>query len=170
MSHIGSLKFHFLAGATAPTTLTTPALYLVKFPEGTGGLTPSVTSIENKIPVLGILAVDEAVVVESSYEYTYKLKKFDYKVLAFLLGGATPASDTPPTTIAIGSDLAHSGWGYMEWYRNGNTAGAPSHVHSGFTCQVIPDGEISLDPETFTEISFKIKITATRGTLGAVVP
>ena len=169
MSHIGSLKFHFLPGATAPATLTTASLYTIKFPEGVGGLTPTVSSIDNEVPVNGILAVDESVVTKSSFEYTYKLKKFDYKILAFLLGGATPATDTPPTTIAIGSDMAHSGWGYMEWYRNGDVANTPSKVHSGFTCQIIPDGELSLDPETFTEISFKIKITATRGTLGAPV-
>ncbi len=163
-SYIGGLKFHFKQGDTAPITLTDNALYPVKFPEGTGGLSLSVDTVDNEEPSAGILGITDSVVTKSTMEYTLTLKSFDLNILSFLLGGSTPTTNTPPTSIAVGTDLAHSGWGYMEWYRNGDVSGTPSRKHHGFTCQVIPDGEFSLDPTKFTEVKFKIKITGTRGT------
>lgn len=164
-SQIGSLKFHFLAGATAPSTPGTSTEYVVKFPEGSGGISVNVDTVDNEVPVNGILGVERTVITKAALEYSYTIKQFDLNILSFFLGGATPTTNTPPTTITVGSDFAHSGWGYMEWYDNGDAGGSPLRKHTGFSCQIIPEGDFSLDPSKFTELKFKIKITATRGTL-----
>lgn len=164
-TQIGSLKFHFLAGSTAPTTPATNTEYVVKFPEGTGGITVSTDSLDHEQPTAGVLLIDRSVITKATMEYSYTVSTFDFNVLSFFLGGPTPTTNTPPTTVSVGTDFSHTGYGFMEWYDNGDVSGTPSRKHYGFTCQIIPDGDFSLDPKKFSEAKFKIKVTGTKGTL-----
>jgi hypothetical protein len=161
---IGSFKFHFAAGAL-PANPDQAASYPVKFPECPGSLKVDVETTDNEEPVAGVNGVTDSAVTKATFEYSITCKSYDLNVLAFLLGGPTPTTNTPPASIAVGTDLAHNGHGYMEWYKNGDVSGTPIRKHHSFSCQVIPDGGVEADPTKFSEFKFKIKVTASRGTL-----
>jgi hypothetical protein len=161
---IGSFKFSFAAGAL-PSSPDQAASYPVKFPECPGSLAVNVETVDNEEPVAGVNSVTDSVVTKSALEYSITCKSYDLNVLSFLLGGTTPTTNTPPTSISVGADLAHSGYGFMEWYKNGDVSGTPIRKHHSFSCQIIPDGEVSADPTKFSEFKFKIKVTAAKGTL-----
>lgn len=164
-SLIGSGRLYFKQGSVIPATVTDKTLYPFNLPEGTLGINLDVTSEDNEVPVAGVLQVDETVITKFAIKYSYKMKKFDMNIMCLLMGGPTPTDvATPPTTIAVASNLSHSGFGYMEWYKNGDAVGTPFKKHYGFSCQIVPNGELSMDPAKYSEASLDIKITSTKGT------
>ena len=162
LRHIGSLKFYFSVGATPPSPLTTLTGYPVIFPEGQGGITPKLTVQSNYEPVAGVNTITDTAASQVEFDYMYTLKSFDYNILSFLLGASVPNTGTPPTSVVLGATL-NKGYGLMQWYKNGDVSGTPIRTHSGFYCQVVPDGEITLDPAKFTELKLKINLLAISG-------
>jgi hypothetical protein len=156
---IGSVKFSFLSGATAPATLNTETLYLTKFPECSADWDPKVKTVDVMQPYLGVNQLIKSPVVQALPEYTLTLKSMNDNVTALFFGSANAlATDTEPTTITLGSGWLVSGWGYMAWYENGDAAGTPYRVHAGFQCQLVPSGNLSRDPEKPQEAKILVRL------------
>lgn len=156
---IGSVKFHYLAGATAPATLNTASLYLTKFPECPGEFNPNIKTVDIEEPSAGVNILVGSPITGSLPEYVLTLKRLNDNVTALFLGGANPATDTEPTSINVGSNFSFNGWGLMEWYENGDASGTPFRVHAGFRCQLVPDGTLSRDPTKGVEPKIKVRLT-----------
>lgn len=165
MSFIGSVQPYMKQGSAAPADVAVVANYPVPFPECEAEFTTDTTVEENKIPQNGSLVVDEAAVTEASQKYSLKPKKFDNILLAIYMGGPTPTTSTPPASIAVGTNFSHFGWFYVKWMRG--STGVAWRKHEGFTGQIRPTGTLSMDPSKFSQLTFDIIITATRGSLVA---
>jgi hypothetical protein len=155
---IGSVKFHFLAGATAPVTLNTASLYTTKFPECPAEFSPNMKSADIMEPSAGVNVLVGSPITESLPEYSMTLKRYNDNVTALFLGGAAPSGDTEPTSINVGTNFSFIGWGLMEWYENGDVAGTPYRVHAGFKCQLVPEGSLSRDPSKGGEPKIKVRL------------
>lgn len=160
---IGSYKLYILPGETAPGTLTTKALYTVPFSEGEGGFKQDVTIEDCEVPLAGVNQVEASDIVKSVMEYSLKSKKLDMNFMTILLGGPAPAA-VEATSIAVGTNFSFKAWCYMEWYRNGDTAGTPKFRHYGFQASISPDGEFSVKPTGHSEGSLKAKLYGAKGT------
>lgn len=158
-----SFKFSFLPGATAPVTPATESLYTVKFPQGKGSFKSNADIKDVVAPVGGTNRLIASAVTKAMPEYELTLPQLDKNILSLVLGGAA-ISPTEPTSIAVGSNYVNNGWGYIAWYNLGDTAGTPLFSHYGFTCSVLPSGDISGDPETPGEIKLRIRVLDTAGT------
>lgn len=161
----GSAKFYFKQGATAPLTLTDETLYPVTFPECKASFESKPNKVTIKQPVLGVNKTFANIITGSETTYTLTLSTFEANHLALLFNGPTPTSATQPTSIAVGTNFRHTGWGLLEFYNNGDTAGNPSYVHSGFKCDLYVDGSFSIDPEKPAEITIKVEVLDVSGTI-----
>jgi hypothetical protein len=158
-----SFKFSFLPGATAPATPATEALYTVKFPQGKGSFKPGVDIKDVVAPVGGANRLIGSAVTKAMPEYEITLPQIDKNVLSLLLGGPAIAV-APPTTIAVGTQYVNNGWGFIAWYNLGDAVGTPLFSHYGFTCAVLPNGDLSGDPETPGEVKLRIRVLDQAGT------
>ena len=163
---LGSVKFSFSPGLTPPTSLVDPTVYTVHFPEGSGEFTPNAKFLDVKAPSLGINYLVGSPVTEATPEYSVTYELFNDNLTALFLGGATPATDTEPTSITVASNFSFIGYGIMEWYENGDTS-TPYRKHAGFTCQLVPDGALSRDPSKNSAPKLKIRILGVRGVYSA---
>lgn len=164
MIFIGSAKFHFKQGDTAPITLTDATLYPVKFPEGKASFESKPNELKVQQPSAGVNKVAAKYVTSSETTYNLTLTTYDMNIMSLLLNGPTPTSATLPTTIAVGTDFNHTGWGMVEWYNNGDTLGSPSFTHTGFKCSISSEGAFSMDPEKPAEVTLKIEVLDVSGT------
>lgn len=161
---IGSYKLYILPGETAPANLTTKNLYTVAFSEGEGGFKSDVTTEDCEVPTAGVLGIEASDVVKAVMEYSLKLKKLDFNFLTILMGGPAP-SETPSTSIAVGTNFSCKAWCYMEWYRNGDTSGTPKFKHTGFQASISADGSFDVKPTGYSEGSLKLKLYGAKGTM-----
>jgi hypothetical protein len=155
---IGSVKFHYLAGLTAPATLSTLALYLTKFPECPADWDPKMKFADIMEPSAGVNFLVGSPITESLPEYIITLKRQNDNVTALFLGGANPATDVEPTSISVGTNFSFIGWGAMEWYENGDVLGTPYRIHAGFKCQLVPSGTLSRDPSKGQEPKIQVRL------------
>lgn len=161
---IGSFRIYVLPGLTAPGTLTDKALYTVDLGEGVGGLKTDVTVEDCEVPQAGVNVIEASDIVKAAMEYSFKFKKLNNNLLSLMVGGPAPAV-SEPTSIAVGTNYSNKCWAYIEWYRNGDTAGTPKFKHTGVQLSLSPDGEFSVDPSKHTEISVKGKLFGAKGTI-----
>jgi hypothetical protein len=161
---IGSFRLFVLPGLTAPATLTTKALYTVDLGEGVGGIKTDATIEDCEVPVAGVNQIEDSDIIKAVQEYSFKYKKLNMNLLSLMVGGPAVAV-SEPTTLNVGSNFSNKVWAYIEWYRNGDTAGTPKFKHTGVQLSLSPDGEFSVDTAKHTEVSIKGKLFGAKGTL-----